>query len=230
MVPKIQSAADLHFVADVIRHVAPRRAAPASVFSSTPSLKSKTTTNLRPLQIIGLIESARGLTNLKEICNVGRPLGLTGLAFAAEDFRSALGLTKLPDRREVLHARSSIVTACHAYDIPSVLDMVTVDVSQEDAESILNEESIEGRDLGFTGKQAIHPSQVTVIQRAFAPSDSEIDWAVKICLGDAEAQKEGRGAWNLEGKMIDVPVVKAARAILDKAAMCGMHVDIHSNR
>ncbi|KAL6884747.1 Pyruvate/Phosphoenolpyruvate kinase-like domain-containing protein [Trichoderma evansii] len=225
VIPKVQSASDIHFVADVIRQVAPERSISPSATSSGPVSQTQDTQNSRPIHLIGLIESARGLVNLHEICRVGRSLGLVGLAFAAEDFVSDLGLLKLPDRREVLLARSAIVTACRAHEIPSVIDMVSVGVRDETSDFALEEESTEGRSLGFNGKQAIHPSQVQVIQRAFAPSENEISWAAQVFIGDIEAREQGRGAWTLNGKMVDAPVVKAATTLLEKARGCGINLD-----
>lgn len=81
-----------------------------------------------------------------------------------------------------------------------------------------------GRGLGFNGKQCIHPSQVPIAQRAFAPSPKEIEWAVRVVIADEKADRAGRGAWTLEGKMIDVPVVGKARATVRKAEACGLDV------
>ncbi|KAJ4252481.1 hypothetical protein NW762_011082 [Fusarium torreyae] len=189
------------------------------------SEQSEETALSRPIHVIGLIESAMGLANVLDICRAGQSLGLAGLGFAAEDFMASVGLSKLPDRREVLLARSTIVNACRAYNLPSIIDMVSVNVSQNTSDMTLEEESREGRSLGFTGKQAIHPSQVEAIQRAFGPSDKEVRWAAQIYVGDIESQKTGKGAWKLDGRMIDAPVVKSATALLDKARACGMDVD-----
>ncbi|KAG5665031.1 hypothetical protein KAF25_008765 [Fusarium avenaceum] len=221
IVPKVQSPEDLHFVADIIRHVAPQR----RLFEPPEKNSAQQTVNTKPIHIIALIESAMGLANVLEICRVGRSLGLAGLGFAAEDFMASVGLSKLPDRREVLLARSTIVNACRAYSLPSIIDMVSVDVSQNTHDNSLVEECNEGRCLGFTGKQAIHPSQVDTIQRAFGPSEDEIKWARQVYIGGIESQKKGLGAWKLNGRMVDAPVVKTAMAILDRARMCGMDVD-----
>lgn len=219
--PKVQSPEDLHFVADIIRHVAPQR----RLFKPPETNSAQQTANTKPIHIIALIESAMGLANVLEICRVGRSLGLAGLGFAAEDFMASVGLSKLPDRREVLLARSTIVNACRAYSLPSIIDMVSVDVSQNTHDTSLVEECNEGRCLGFTGKQAVHPSQVDTIQRAFGPSEDEIKWALQVYIGGIESQKKGLGAWKLNGRMVDAPVVKTAMAILDRARMCGMDVD-----
>ncbi|KAL6884475.1 Pyruvate/Phosphoenolpyruvate kinase-like domain-containing protein [Trichoderma evansii] len=229
VVPKVESAADLRFVADVVQHVAPQR----SFFrpAATNSLEQiESALPSRPIHVIALIESAMGLVNVSDICRAGWSLGLAGLGFAAEDFMASVGLSKLPDRREVLLARSTIVNACRAYNLPSIVDMVSVNVSQNTDDMALMEECKEGRSLGFTGKQAIHPSQVDIIQSAFGASDDEVQWAVQVYVGNIESQKKGKGAWKLNGQMVDAPVVKTATALLDRARMCGIDVDTHIAR
>lgn len=64
-----------------------------------------------------------------------------------------------------------------------------------------------------------------VCQQAFAPSADELDWAVRVVIGDSKANHGGRGAWTLEGKMIDAPVVGKARATVKRAELCGLNVD-----
>ncbi|KAL9564224.1 hypothetical protein ACKAV7_011731 [Fusarium commune] len=105
VVPKVQGPADLHFVADVVRHFAPHR--PLKTGSSDAVYDADS----RPLNILALIESARGLSDINSICRAAPLTDLSGIAFAAEDFTTELGLSLLPDRRDLLSARSSIVTA-----------------------------------------------------------------------------------------------------------------------
>lgn len=80
-----------------------------------------------------------------------------------------------------------------------------------------------GRNLGFDGKQCIHPNQVDIAQRAFAPGREEVEWTVRILVADGEAG--GRGAWGLDGKMVDGPVVKRAGKIVERAGVCGFDVE-----
>lgn len=164
-----------------------------------------------------MIESAKALSNLNSICTAS-PL-LSGLVFAAEDFAFDLSLTRTPSLTEFLYARSAIVTAARAYDLPSAIDLVCTSFKDDEGREKMEEECLGGKNLGFNGKQCIHPSQVDIAQRAFAPGREEVEWAVRVVVADAKA--EGRGAWALDGKMIDVPVVKKARAIVERAEMCG---------
>lgn len=213
MLPKCESAADLHFVTDVIRHMLPER---------HPSNGVQKEGQRPPLSIIALIESARSIQNLPEICRASPYL--SGLVFAAEDFAKDMSLTRTPSLMEFLYARSAIATAARAAMLPSTIDLVCTSYKGTDGLKTLEEECLNGKGLGFNGKQCIHPSQIEVIQRCFAPGEAELEWATRIVIGDEKASAQGRGAWTLDGKMIDVPVVKKARSVLERAALCEMDV------
>ena len=212
MIPKVNSASDLHFVTDVVRHALPDR------HSSSPSDSSRP-----PIRLLALVESARSLSNLSEICKASPYL--SGLIFAAEDFALDLSLTRTPSLSEFLYARSAIVTACRAHDLPSTIDLVCTAYKGEKGLSTLEEECLGGKGLGFNGKQCIHPTQVEICERTFSPSSQELEWAVRVAIGDEKADKQGRGAWTLDGKMIDAPVSGKARAIVRKAELCGFDVE-----
>lgn len=62
-------------------------------------------------------------------------------------------------------------------------------------------------------------------QRAFGPGEGEVEWAVRVVVADAKAERAGRGAWTLEGRMVDAPVVGKARAVVRKAEVCGWDVE-----
>lgn len=207
VVPKVNSASDLHFVTDVIRHALPERHAPQA--------KS-------PLRLIALIESARAVMDLAAICKASPYL--SGLIFAAEDFALDLSITRTPDLKEFLYARSAIATAARAFDLPSTIDLVTTSFRGEQGQQVLKDESEDGKRLGFNGKQCIHPSQVEPVQSIFSPSPEEVNHAVRVVIADAKADAQGRGAWTLDAKMIDVPVVGKAKALVKKAESCGIDV------
>jgi citrate lyase subunit beta-like protein len=208
VVPKVNRASDLHFVTDVLRHALPARHS-----ASSPN----------PLKIIALVESAESVMNLSEICK-SSPY-LSGLIFAAEDFALDLSLTRTPSLAEFLYARSAIATAARAHDLPSTIDLVCTSFRGPEGLRVLEEECLQGKSLGFNGKQCIHPSQVEVAQRAFAPGEKEVEWAMRVVIGDEKADAGGRGAWTLDGKMIDAPVVGKAKAVVKRAELCGIDVD-----
>lgn len=208
VVPKVNSAADLTFVTDVLRHVAPERHAPDAE---------------NPIKILALIESARSVMNLSEICKASPYL--SGFIFAAEDFALDLSITRTPSLTEFLYARSAIVTAARAAELPSAIDLVCTSYKGEQGLKTLEEECAGGKAMGFNGKQCIHPTQVQVAQRMFAPGQQEVEWAVRVSIADAKASVSGRGAWTLDGKMIDAPVVGKANSVIIKAEQCGIDVE-----
>lgn len=175
------------------------------------------------MKLIALIESAKAISNLNEIC-LATPL-LSGLIFAAEDFALDLSLTRTPSLTEFLYARSAIATAARAHDLPSTIDLVCTSFKGEEGRRIMEEESLGGKGLGFNGKQCIHPDQVAIAQKVFAPSEDEVTWAARIVIANEKAEKAGRGAWTMDGKMIDVPVVGKALGLVNKAQACGIDVD-----
>ena len=67
---------------------------------------------------------------------------------------------------------------------------------------------------------------MAVAQKAFAPGEEEVVWAVRIVVADQKAERQGRGAWTLDSKMIDAPVVGKARAIVGRAEACGIDVEV----
>ncbi|KAL0936498.1 citrate lyase beta [Colletotrichum truncatum] len=207
VVPKVNSAADLTYVTDVLRHVAPER---------------HTINSENPIKIIALIESARSIMNLSEICKASPYL--SGLIFAAEDFALDLSLTRTPSLTEFLYARSAIVTAAKAFSLPSAIDLVCTSYKGDEGVKRLEEESLGGKSMGFNGKQCIHPNQVGLVQKLFAPGEKEVEWAIRVVIADEKASAAGRGAWTLDGMMIDAPVTGKARAIVAKAEKCDVDV------
>ena len=207
VVPKVDQPSDLHFITDVLRNQLPARHAPGST---------------NPVKIVALVESARSLMDLHAICQASPYL--SGLGFAAEDFSLDLSITRTPGLNEFTYARSAIVTAARAFNIPSALDLVSTTFRGEEGKRFLQEESENGKRFGFNGKQCIHPDQVGPVQEVFSPSQQETEWAVRVVIADKKADEQGRGAWTLDGKMIDVPVVGKAKGIVAKAELCGMDV------
>lgn len=141
VIPKVNSAADLSFVTDVLRHAAPNR------YSNGPEA--------RPFRLIALIESARAVMDLASICAASPDL--KGLIFAAEDFALDLSLTRSPELTEFLYARSAIVTAARAFDLESTIDLVCTSYKGESGISRLEEECRSGKGLGFNGKRMFKP-------------------------------------------------------------------------
>jgi len=158
--------------------------------------------------------------DIRSICT-STPL-LSGLIFAAEDFSLDLSLTRTPSLTEFLFARQTIVAAARAYNLDSAIDLVCTDY--KDPSGALTRECEGGAGMGFTGKQCIHPSQIKVVQRLFAPSLERVRDSVRLLCAERIAEEQGKGSWALDGRMIDRPVIEAARATVGKAELAGMKV------
>ncbi|KAF7297776.1 HpcH-HpaI domain-containing protein [Mycena kentingensis (nom. inval.)] len=176
------------------------------------------------LSLIASIESARASFNLGNIAawRASDPLGgtLTALLFAAEDYCADTSILRSPSRRELLYTRSSIVIAAKAFKLDAI-DMVCVNYKDS---AYLEEECKDGRQLGFTGKQAIHPSQVDIIQSTFVPTSAEIERAAKIIHQMEREHAANRGATGLDGEMIDMPMILQARKILSVARAAKLEI------
>lgn len=167
------------------------------------------------MRFLVLAETARAIVNLKEIITASPRLD--AIIFGAEDLAGDMGMVRTKEAWEMLYARSAIVTHAAAYNVQAI-DMVCVDF--KDAEG-LQTESEQGARMGYTGKQAIHPNQIPIIQAAFTPDDAAIAHAQRVVAASEANQASGLGAFSLDGKMVDAPVVKAAERVLAKARAAG---------
>jgi citrate lyase subunit beta / citryl-CoA lyase len=167
-------------------------------------------------QIIGIIETARGVVNVETIAQ-GANTHLVALAFGAEDFITDVGGQRSTDGLEVLYARSRVVLAARVTGIQA-LDQVFVNI--RDDETFLHDAEF-GRHLGYTGKMCIVPRQIEMANAVFSPSADEIDRSRRLIEEYERAQAQGRGAIEFEGSMVDEPLLKRARAILQLAADIG---------
>lgn len=161
------------------------------------------------------VETAKGILNLKEIAEADKRL--EAIIFGAEDYAASIGAVRTKEATEVLYARSAVVTVCAANDLQAI-DMVYIDFKDEEG---LRVEAEQGAGLGFSGKQVIHPNQVSAAQEAFTPSDSAIEYAKRVVESFESSQKEGKGAYALDGKMIDMPLLKNAQKVLERAKAAG---------
>ncbi|HVN53765.1 MAG TPA: CoA ester lyase [Anaerolineaceae bacterium] len=165
--------------------------------------------------LLALIETARGVVNLKEIA--GADPRLQALIFGPEDLAGDIGAVRTRDGWEIFYARSAVVIHAAAFGLQAI-DMVFMDL--KDLEGLARE-SQEGARMAYSGKQVIHPRQVGPVQEAFTPSDEAIAHALRIVQNATQRQEEGQGAFALDGKMVDAPVVKAAERVLERARAAG---------
>lgn len=164
----------------------------------------------KPISILAGIESAKGILNLKEFGTIPR---VKAMLFGGEDFALSIGATRTDSCIELLYARQALVTTCAAYGIDS-MDIVTTHF--KDIERVRREAEF-GATLGFTGKQVIHPNQVVPVQAAFTPSNEAIAYAKRVIEIYKSQRQKGRAAFALDGRMIDMPILKRAQKVLDQA-------------
>jgi len=165
--------------------------------------------------LIAIVETALGILNLRDIASADPRL--SALIFGAEDLAGDIGAQRSPEAWEVFYARSALVTHAAAFNLQSI-DMVKIDF--KDTTGLILE-SKQGAQMGYTGKQIIHPNQVKPVQEAFTPDDEAIAKALHIMEAFAAHQQAGMGAFALDGKMIDAPIVKAAERIVARAVAAG---------
>ncbi len=169
-----------------------------------------------PVYYMPIIESAMGVLKAYEIATASD--NVVSLAIGLEDYTADLGTQRTKEGRETFFARSQVVNAARAAGIQPI-DSVFSDVSDMDA---LRDVILESKSLGFDGMGCIHPRQIDVIHRYFAPNEKEIDKAKKIVNAFIEATEKGLGVVSLGSKMIDPPVVKRAERTIDMAIKSGI--------
>ena len=165
----------------------------------------------RAIWLMPIVESALGIENAFAIATVSP--NVAALTIGLEDYTADLGVAKTLEGRESLYARTRLVNAAKAAGIQAI-DSVFGDVGDLAGLRQWGENS---RALGFEGMGCIHPSQIPVIHEAFAPSQVEIEKALKIVAAFEEAQQRGLGVVSLGSKMIDPPVVERAKKLVARA-------------
>jgi citrate lyase subunit beta/citryl-CoA lyase len=158
------------------------------------------------LAVIPLIESALGIREVDTLASV---LGVTRLAFGAIDF--AVDITAGSDDQFLAYARSRLVIASRAAGIAAPLDSPSINI--KDSEAVATS-AANARGFGFGGKLCIHPAQLSAVAGAFQPTAEETQWARAVLAADGVA---GGSALQVDGAMVDVPVVERARRILQLA-------------
>ncbi|WP_405486053.1 HpcH/HpaI aldolase/citrate lyase family protein [Nocardia sp. NBC_00511] len=172
-------------------------------------------TRLVDYEVIALIESPLGALAVGRAVMVRNAIGVM---WGAEDLVAALGgnSSRHADggyRDVARHVRSQSLLAAKAYG-KFALDSVYLDIQDLDGLAAEAEDAIA---IGFDAKVAIHPKQVPVIRTAYAPQPKEVDWARRVL---AEAPNH-RGVFTFEGRMVDMPVIRHAERIVQRAVDAG---------
>jgi citrate lyase subunit beta/citryl-CoA lyase len=156
-----------------------------------------------------LIESAAGYAALPSL---GGATGVLRLVVGHIDFMADTGLQCDDDEAELAPLRFALAIASRVNRLAPPVDGVTVRIADDDR---LRQDVRRAMRFGFAGKLCIHPSQVSAIHVAFMPNEAELAWARKVLAADAAAHG---AAVQVDGRMVDVPVVMQARRTLARAA------------
>ncbi|WFC98241.1 hypothetical protein MYAM1_000966 [Malassezia yamatoensis] len=185
---------------------------------------AESSTVTHPLSIIVSVESAFSLVHLKDLLQEAKErlasefrdvARIDAVLFASEDYCAATGVKRTRSRTGLLYPRAQLVTVAKSMGLKAI-DMVCVDYKDL---KYLEEECNEGLELGFDGKQAIHPAQLKTIHREFSPSEHDIEEAKAIMEAyDNASRVKNQGAVGLElGDrfiMIDAPMLLQAQRTL----------------
>tara|TARA_B100001123_G_scaffold145373_1_gene168776 strand:+ start:135 stop:1013 length:879 start_codon:yes stop_codon:yes gene_type:complete len=160
------------------------------------------------IKMVAWAETASALVDARDIATASKRV--VALAFGAEDFTNDMGIERTDTGEEVRVPRSLVPVAARAANVAS-LDSPFVLFQDPDA---LRADAQRARQMGYTGKFAIHPAQLDIINETFSPSAEEIAYARQIMAAWEEAKAAGRGSLAMDGRMVDVPVVKRAQNLL----------------
>ncbi len=162
-------------------------------------------------KISAWVETASALIDARDIA-IASPR-VIALSFGAEDFTNDMGIERSDTGEEIQVPRSLVPVAARAANVAS-LDSPFVLFQDPDA---LRADAQRARLMGYTGKHAIHPDQLDIINGVFSPSTDEVAYARKIMEAWDEAEVAGRGSLAMDGRMVDVPVMKRAQNLLSFA-------------
>lgn len=170
----------------------------------------------KDFRLLMLVESARGIMDINSIAKAS-PL-IEALLLGGEDYSVDMGIHRTRLSKELEYARFSLTTAAHAYALDS-LDTPFTDV--DDFEGLRLDTAF-SKSIGFSGRLVINPRQVEEIHKVFSPSNTEIERALAILQAAEEAAKKGLGVFSFKGKMVDLPVIKRAEALVNSARSWGL--------
>lgn len=191
VVPKVDGSGDMVPIFDTLARLEPEGAGTA---------------------VIPSIESAAGVVNAYHIASCGPRV--CALVFGVFDLLNDMGIEYSPDTA-ASYARAKVPVDAAAAGIPAI-DGIWQDV--RDAGGLASD-CRTGRNMGYSGKSLIHPGQICDTHRMFAPTESDIKWAEKVCHTYQDmAAESGRGATVVDGKMIDEVHYKRAKSVLRLAA------------
>lgn len=166
--------------------------------------------------ILPLIETAMGLEEVFEITGLSDKID--GVLLGGEDLSLDLGVTRTKEGNEIRYARARVVSACKAKKITCIDTPFT---DSDDMEGLIKDTEY-AKSIGFTAKASINPRHLDAIHDVFSPSEKEVRYALRVMEAVKIAEKENKGVFSLDGKMIDAPVISRATDMIEKARILGL--------
>ena len=160
------------------------------------------------IKLVPWIETAMAIVHVYEMARASQRI--VGVAFGAEDYTNDMGVIRTDFGEECYYARSAVAVAARAARV-AALDGPFVGFRDPDG---LRTDAGTARQMGFTGKFAIHPAQIDIINETFSPHPDDVEYARTVVAAWEEAESAGRGSLSIDGRMVDVPVVKRAQNLL----------------
>jgi len=160
-----------------------------------------------------LIETPRGLLLIEEIASASPRV--RSMSIGPEDYCLALGVDPSPDGMELLYGTSKLVTVCKACGV-SPMGLLGSIAGFKDL-AAFEQAAARARTLGCVGASCIHPDQVAVLNRVFSPPPEKVDRARTIVDAFEAGLKQGTASVNVAGAMVDIPVYRRAKHVLEQA-------------
>ena len=160
------------------------------------------------VRLIAMLESPTALIRANEIAAASPRMA--GLTLGMEDYATAMGAT--PNADLLRPACYQITQAARAAGIAPLAVPASM-ANFRDSEEMENAAGWASR-IGAVGGYAVHPVQVEILNRVFAPSEEEIAWAHRVIEAAAKAKRDGAGVFTVDGRMVDLPIITRARDII----------------
>jgi citrate lyase subunit beta/citryl-CoA lyase len=164
-------------------------------------------------KIFCLLESALGVWNAYDIATSSKRVA--AIIPGGEDLAADLRANRSADGVELEWVRRMMIVAARAAGVDA-LDTVYPRITDDDG---LRREAEFTKKLGFDGKSVIHPGQIQIIHEVYTPTEREVESAKRIVAAAREAASRGRGAVTVDGRMVDLPVVRRAEFTLTRAGI-----------
>jgi citrate lyase subunit beta/citryl-CoA lyase len=201
VVPKIESAADLHAIDWVMAALERERGIPEGSLDLMPLIETAA-----GVQRVDRVLQARNLRPYKGAWRVKR------VAFGAGDYANDVGLAPTLEEAELAGARERVVLSSRAAGMENPIDSPWFHFKETAAFERALERS---RRSGFQGRLCVHPDQLAPVNRAYLPGEEELERARRIVAAFREAEARGEAAVQVDGLMVDYPIMHRAQALLD---------------